>query len=253
MNFGQIYTEAWQNFGSQDVSRVKIWANWAQHEINMMRDWSWRETSVTFATVANQTDYVIAGTSPVITDYDGYISAQHNIAAGSLIYLPVKLMAQDEFDKELAPWSGSGPVPPKYCTMRGTTPAAGPTTVVAGGQQLLSFWPAFNFIGSCKFRYWRSLDSAEMVNDTDIPIIPARYHKAIVLLTLKHGLMAEDQMIQAQVAAGQAQEILQGAVRADMALRGDDTRDKVTFPAKMPPSGAIADPSRAPYRWDVEG
>lgn len=219
--FQGLYTEAGNSFDSQSTARVKDWIVDAVSDILAMRRWSFTETVATVASVSGQQDYVLAGASAIIPDFDGIISVKHNTANASTFFQKLEYMEQQRFD-ELFGVSGTAVGVPAIYTIRGTTAAANAAAVVAGGTQVLSVTPVQNFIGSFKIAYFRNFGSMPMSADTDIPVLPLQFRRPIVNLAVAIGKSLTDQMVAANVAMQTATQQLQALEQADIAMRGGD-------------------------------
>lgn len=242
MNYAALYTQVLLQFDSAATTNAKAWVNEAAHQFYDRRKFAWRETRNTFATVSGQQDYVLAGATPIVPDFDGMISVRHNTANASTFSPKMKEMWQDDFDD----WfgiCGATPGVPAVVTLRGSTGATTSAGVHSGGEQVLSFFPVMNYSGSCQLAYYRAAGSIEMVNDSDVPLAPVQYHRAIVALAVAIGLRTEDQMIQASEFAQEAEQIIAAAVAADVALRqAEDSKMRQgvpppTNPQQGPPYG----------------
>lgn len=250
-----LYTEVANNFDTQSTTRVKAWVNDAVSEIISRRRWSWLETLVTVASVSGQADYVLVGTSPVVTDFDTMISVRHNQANAGTTFVKLQFLKQQDFDDLVAP-AGATPGIPIYYTIRGGAPQTTSGAVLAGGSQTLSVWPVPNYIGSFKISYFRSVGTVEMTADSDIPILPVQFRNAIELLALGIGKGKTDQLIASNVAMSNAETAISALIRADTANRtGDPSEDDTpSIGTRLPPNpGAGADPGNSPYGWDSEG
>lgn len=240
--FQTIYGQIFNQFDSQSLTNAKLWANQGAHEFYDVRKFAWRETRNTFATVSGQQDYVLAGATPIVPDFDGLISVRHNTANASTFKPKMKEMFQDDFDD----WfgiCGATPGVPAVVTLRGATGATTSGGVHSNGEQVLSFFPVMNYIGSCDLAFYRAAGSIEMTADGDVPLAPVQYHRAIIALGIAIGLRAEDQMIQASTFQQEADEIIARAVAADVALRAaEDSKMRQgvpppTNPQQGPPYG----------------
>jgi hypothetical protein len=72
------------------TTRVGLWANDAQHWFLSKRRWSFLETSATVASVSGQADYVLAGTSPIVTDFGQLIDISHNQANAGTTFVKLR-------------------------------------------------------------------------------------------------------------------------------------------------------------------
>lgn len=183
MLYSQIWGEVASNFPTSAQARAKLAVNAAYHEWLGARQWSYRESSTTtIALVASQQNYVLAGTSPVIPDYDGLIDVVLEMSAG-VMRRALTEMQQADFDRVFGHVTTSAE-PAVYC-VRGGTPAGTSAAVVSGGQQQLALAPpplaTATHGEKLTLRYFRHLGSVEMTADSDVPILPGQYHYALVL------------------------------------------------------------------------
>lgn len=243
-----IQTEVGASFDTVTASsgRVTTFINDAVIEICAMRRWSWLESLGTFASVSGQADYVLAGTAPVVTDFDTIISVRANQAAGGTTFPKLNFMKQQEFD-ELVGAAGATPGIPVFYTIRGGAPQVTSGAVVAGGSQTLSVWPVFNYIGSVKASYFRQTGAIEMSAAGDIPLPPAGFRAAITDLAISIGKARTDQLIASNVAGARADAALQRLVAADVLNRTGDPQDPVDLPPNAPP---VSGPGSSPYGWE---
>lgn len=248
--FSTLYGQVNLNFDTTTASsgNTKIWTNWGQHWFLFGRKWSFLETVVTVASVNAQADYVLAGTSPIVTDYDGLISIRHNGANGGTSFDKLRFKQQQDFDDEFA-FAAANTGIPVYYTVRGGAPQTTSATVLSSGNQALSIWPAPGFIGSLKIGYTRSVASCEMTADTDVSIIPLQYQQAIVHKATAIGLALKGQMIPSNVHEQLANEILSRAITADEPLRTIDksVSERPQIANHLPPNPALANPAMSPY------
>jgi hypothetical protein len=251
--FSTLYGEVNNQFDTTTASsgRTKLWTNWAQHWFLSKRKWSFLETVVTVASVSGTADYVLAGTAPIVTDFDGLIDARHNLANAGATFAKLRYMQQQDFDDCLAV-AGATPGIPVFYTLRGGTPQTTSATILSSGNQALSVWPVPNYIGSFKLAYFRSVASCEMTADTDVSIVPLQYQQAVVARAVAYGLATKDQMIQSNVMQGLADNLVAEAIAADTMQRTGDqnaeTRPQIQD--RMPPTPAIgANPALLPYGY----
>jgi hypothetical protein len=243
-----IKTEVGASFDTVAASsgRVTTFINDAVTEILAMRRWSWLESLGTFASVSGQADYVLVGTSPVVTDFDTMISVRHNQAAAGTTFPKLNFMKQQQFD-ELLGAAGATPGIPIFYTIRGGAAQATSGAVLAGGFQTLSVWPVPNFVGSFKVSYVRQMGAIELAADTDIPLPPAGFRAAITDLAISIGKARTDQLIASNVAGARADAALQRLVAADILNRTGDPQDPVDLPPNAPP---VSGPGASPYGWE---
>jgi hypothetical protein len=229
--------------------RITLWINQAQFWFNSKRRWSYLETAVTFATVSGQADYVVVGTSPVVTDFGQLIDISHNQANAGTTFLKLRYMPQQDFDDVLGA-AGATPGIPIFYTLRGGAPQTTSATILAGGNQRLSVWPVMNYVGSARMAYFRSVASTQLTADTDVSIVPEEWQSALVWKAASIGMAMKGAMIESGNLAQMAEEIASQAVAADsIARRGDQTpQDQPVMPPTIPPNpSAGANPANSPY------
>jgi hypothetical protein len=189
VDYAAIYNMTKGNFDDNMLPNVKVWVNWAQHEILSVRGWSWRlATTNAVALVASQQAYQLTGTSPVAQDFGGLVDVQLELtASGSRKSL---VAADMQVFDDLSAHSRVAGTPSVY-TVTGGAPTTTSATTQSGGNQQLLVWPipvatAGNGV-NLFLRYWRNLDSVEMSADSDKPIIPVRHHAIIVEYAVAYG------------------------------------------------------------------
>jgi hypothetical protein len=182
MQFQQIYGEVGSNFTTASLGRVKLAVNAAYHEWIAARQWSWRE--ITIASIAlslGTAKYTLAGTTPVVTDFDGLISVGLEMNTGGEVR-PLVEMPQADFDRVFGHVKTNSD-PAVYC-VRGGAAAANSGAMISGGQQQLHIAPPPIFTAdhgqALQISYFRSAASAELTADSDVPILPVQYHYALV-------------------------------------------------------------------------
>lgn len=236
-------------FGTTTASagRITLWVNQAMHWFLSGREWSFLESRATVASVSGQADYVLMGTSPIVTDWGTMISVAHNQANAGTTFIKLRELQQQDFD-DIIGIAGATAGIPLFYTLRGGTPTTTSATTLAGGNQAMSFWPVPNYIGSMKLAYLRSVDSVEMANTTDICIIPVRWQSAVIHKAASIGLRSKGQILQAQALDQGAEEIRANAIAEDSRARLSD------FPAgdrpQMVPqqlAQSVANPAISPY------
>lgn len=248
--FSTLYGQVNLNFDTTTASsgNTKIWTNFGQHWFLSARKWSFLETVVTVASVNAQADYVLAGTSPVVTDFDGMIDVRHNLANGGTTFAKLRYMQQQDFDDCFSLAASNTGIPVFY-TIRGGAPQTTSATILSSGNQALSVTPSPGFIGSLKIGYFRSIASCEMTADTDVSIVPIQYQQAIVHKATAIGLAIKGQMIPSNVHEQLANEILAKAIAADSMQRTGDmsAEDRPQIADRLPPTPALASPQLSPY------
>jgi hypothetical protein len=224
MQYSAIFQEVAASFSTTVTTRAKVWVNAAYQEFLNSRKWSFLETtSGAIALVASQQTYVLLGTSPVVTDYSGMISAELELTSGQS-RVPLR-----EFDPQsyviCTSHSRVNGVPAFWATVGGTAQSTS-AAVLAGGNQALSLYPipvatAGNGV-NVFIRYDRSAASVEMSADTDIPIIPVQYHYALVHGAASIGYQTYNQPDLAQQQRQIFLQRIQEAARDDMSMRARD-------------------------------
>lgn len=236
---------------SDQTTRVPLWANQSVQWFLSKRRWSILETAVTVASVSGQADYVLLGTSPIVTDFGQLIDVSHNQANAGTTFVKLRYLDQQTFDDILGV-AGATPGIPIFYTIRGATPQTTSATILGGGNQRLSCWPVMNFIGSLRVSYFRSIASCAMTATSDVSIIPEEWLPAVIMRAAGYGLMTKGQVLQGQELMSTADQLAQQAVETDtIARRGDPPPEQQsTVGTALPPNPAAgANPANAPYGW----
>lgn len=248
--FSTLYGQVNLNFDTTTASsgNTKIWTNFGQHWFLSSRMWSFLEAVVVVASVNGQADYVLAGTSPIVTDFASMIDVRHNLANAGAQFTKLRYKQQQDFDDEFAVAASNTGIP-VYYTIRGGAPQTTSATILSSGNQALSIYPAPAYIGSLKVSYFRSVASCEMTADTDVSIVPVQYQQAIVHKATAIGLALKGQMIPSNVHEQLANEILQKAIAADSTTRTGDlsAEDRPQIANRFPPNPGLANPNENPY------
>jgi len=219
MNYQALYQEVSASFGTTVESRAKVWVNAAYQEFLNRRKWSFLETtSAAVALVASQQNYVVLGTAPVVTDYNGMISVELELtSAGARV--PLCEMDPQTFSQRTAHSRVNGC--PAFWTILGGLAQSSAANVLSGGNQALALYPipvssAGNGV-NVFLRYDRSAAGIEMSATTDVPIIPVQYHFSLI-----HGANAigYETFGQTELAAQQRQLFMQ---RMELAAREDES------------------------------
>lgn len=219
MNYQALYQEVSASFNTTVEARAKVWVNAAYQEFLNRRKWSFLETtSAAVPLVASTQTYVLLGTTPGVTDYNGMISVELELtSAGARV--PLCEMDPQTYIQRTSHSRVNGC--PAFWTVVGGTAQSSAANVLAGGNQALSLWPipiatAGNGV-NVFYRYDRSAASIEMSATTDVPIIPAQYHFSLV-----HGANAigYETFGQSDLAAQQRQLFMQ---RMELAAREDES------------------------------
>jgi hypothetical protein len=249
-SFLNLQDEVVANFTSNVRARAKIWLNAAYHEFLAARRWSFLEsTSAAVPLVASQQGYVLLGTSPVVADFAGMIAVEMELTSG---LARVKLIEADpQLFSQLSAHSRQNAIPALWSVFGGL-PAASAAAVVSGGQQQLVVWPlplatAGNGV-NLFIRYDRSAASIEMTADSDVPIMPAQHHMALVYGANAIGYDSFNQPDLGQVQRGMFQQRLQAALREDdsMRLRDNERLQIVQQPWQYPIVGGQGQQNQQP-------
>lgn len=231
MNFQEIYGEAASNFPTSSTSRVKTACNAAYHEVLGARQWSWREsTGANIALQAGVAAYQLTGTTPLVTDFGGLISA--SILSNGTGSALEKLFEwkQADFDRVCGRMVTNGE--PTFYTIRGDTPNSSSAAMVAGGQTEIVVSPpplaTANHGTHLVLRYFRSVDSCVLTAPTDIPLLPVSLHYAIVLGGIAYMASAIGDKNKALTFRGLFTERIKEAMKDDEGLRMRDS-ELLTF------------------------
>lgn len=239
--FSTIYGEVGANFSTTDLVRVKTWCNLAYHEILSARSWSFTESQpAVVALVAGTATFTLAGTSPVVPDFNGLIDVMLELTAGGA-RVPLWELDTQDFDAITA-HATTNADPTMYC-VQGGIPATTSATIVAGGQQQLKISPppiataghGQNLI----IKYYRNVGSVELVADTDIPILPVSQHELIIMGANYFGMMSRNQTYEANSWRAMFEGRLARAMQDDDKMRNRDARHLMRRPM-------IATPNQAP-------
>lgn len=177
-----MWGEVAANFPTANQARCQLAVNGAYQEFMAARQWSFRESSVsTIALVAGTATYTLLGTSAVVTDFDGLIDVVLEDSSGG-DKKPLTEMQQADFDRVFGHVTTNAE-PAVYC-VRGGTPAASAAAMTQGGQQQLALSPpplaTATHGEKLTIRYFRSVGTMEMSATTDVPLLPAQYHYALI-------------------------------------------------------------------------
>lgn len=249
MNYAAIYNMVGGNFDANQLPNVKVWCNWAQHEIVSVRGWSWRlATTNAVSLVASQQAYQLTGTSPVATDFGGLVDVQLELTASGARKTLVACDAQ-VFD-DLSAHSRVAGTPSVY-TVTGGVPQTTSATIQSAGNQQLLVWPipvatAGNGV-NLFLRYWRSLGSTEMTADSDVPIIPIPHHAIIVEYATAYGYAMLGLAQQAQGFLQLANQRLERMVMEDEQVYPprDNKRLEYASPPSLQEQGHVSTPRLA--------
>lgn len=182
MQFSQLWGEVAANFPTANQQRAQNAVNAAYQEFMSARQWSFRESSTTtIALTAGQIHYVLLGTSPVVTDFDGLIDVVLELTSGG-IKKPLPEMEQADIDRYFGHCTTNAE-PVAYCVQGGLAATSSSAVNQGGSQQLKLVPPPLATAGhgeKLTLRYFRSIASMEMSANTDVPLVPAQYHYALV-------------------------------------------------------------------------
>lgn len=183
MLFSTIHGEVASNWPTANVGRVKLAVNAAYHEWLGARQWSYREvTTISVALSTGVAKYTLAGTTPVVTDFDGLIGVGLEMNTAGEVR-PLCELPQADFDRVMGHVKTNAE-PALYC-VRGGAAATTSATVVQGGQQQLHISPppinTADHGQALQLSYFRSAGTVELTADSDVPIMPAQYHYALVV------------------------------------------------------------------------
>jgi hypothetical protein len=224
MNYQSLYQETSAYFNSTVEARAKVWVNAAYQEFLTRRKWSFLETtSAAIPLVASQQSYVLLGTSPVVTDFNGMISVELELTASGA-RVPLREMDPQTYVTCTAHSRVNGA--PAFWSIVGGTAQASASAVLSGGTQALSLWPIpINTAGNgvnifC--RYDRSAAGIEMSATTDVPILPAQYHYALIDGAIAIGYKTFNQDSQAEAARRTFMLRMEEAAREDESMRMRD-------------------------------
>lgn len=229
------------------AGRITLWINQAMHWFLAGREWSFLEARATVASINGTADYVLLGTSPIVTDFGSMISVTHNTINAGPSLPKLRELDQQTFDDWFGAAAGNSGIPVFY-TIRGGTAQTPSSSVLAGGFQNLSVYPAPGYVGSFRIAYIRSVASCELVNSSDICIVPIQWQSAIIARAAGFGLASKGQILQAQSLNTYAEEIRANAISEDARARLSD------IPADIRPQLApqqlaqgVANPALSPY------
>lgn len=174
------------NFDTTNDQRTTAWINDAVGQIVGLRQWSWRESRQSFTLTNGQRDYVLYGTTPIITDYGGWIKCAIELDTTTRTEIDMTFLDPQLFQQ--VGGHSKTVSEPLFCTVRGATAKTTSATIVPGGEQVLSFLPIPKAsLGFGWLNYYRSVSSVQLVANADQPIVPIQHHYAIVHLATSIG------------------------------------------------------------------
>lgn len=221
MQFSTLYGEVAANFPTANLTRCQLGVNAAYQEWMAARQWSYREITVaSLALTAGLAKYTLGGTAPVVTDFDGLIDVGLEMSTGGEVR-PLVECAQQDFDA----WFGhqkTNSEPAVYC-VRGGLAAVSAAAMISGGQQQLQVSPppiaTATHGQALQIAYFRSVASMEMSAATDVPLMPAQFHYALVLGGNAYVAAAIGNTQRAVEFRQLFQQRLQEAISSDMGMR----------------------------------
>lgn len=225
MNYQSLFQETSASFGTTVEARAKVWVNAAYQEWLNYRKWSYLETtSAAIPLVASQQSYVLLGTSPVVTDYNGMISVELEVTASGA-RVPLREFDPQDFIICTAHSRVIG-VPAFWATLGGTAQATA-AAILSGGNQALALWPipiatAGNGV-NVFCRYNRAVSETMLMSGTtDVPIIPAKDHFALISGALAIGYSTFGQESLADRERMKFMQRMEAAAVDDMSMRNRD-------------------------------
>ena len=179
MNFGELrYEVAQRGFSyllddNASESRLKRWVNLAYTEIVESDDWPFLRTTTT-------------GTAPLTISDLGTVANVYDTTHENV------LIWRDERDLIDLFWNIGDTGTARYFYF------TSPTTIAV--------YPA-DAVSSLRVTYWKI--PTELSADTDEPLLPARYHHAIVEYAVAHAYLDNDNPAAAQVARAEGDRLVQ--------------------------------------------
>lgn len=230
MLWSSLWGEIAADFPTANQGRAQLAAIAAYHEFMHFRQWSFRE--ITIASIAlsvGVAKYTLLGTTPVLTDFDGLIDVGLEMNTGGEVR-PLPEMPQSDFDRVFG-HSKTNSEPVVYC-VRGGAPAANAAAMLQGGQQQLQLAPppinTADHGQALQISYFRSVASAEPSANTDIPLIPAQFHYALIVGGKAYLAESIGNMQRAAMFRQMFQQRMTEAAASDSGLRLRD-RQLLTF------------------------
>lgn len=224
MQWSSLWGEIAADFPTANQGRAQLAAIAAYHEFMHFRQWSFREITIaSIALSAGVAKYTLIGTSPVLTDFDGLIDVGLEMNTGGEVR-PMLEAQQSDFDRWFGHQKTSGD-PAVYC-VRGGAPAASAAAMLQGGQQQLQLTPppiaTADHGQALQIAYFRSVATAEPNANTDIPLIPAQYHYALIVGGKAYLAESIGNMQRAQMFRSMFQQRMTEAASNDSGLRMRD-------------------------------
>ena len=250
--FSVLYGDLGNLSPSTQTSRNKQLVNEALRDIARRRRWSWLMASTSVPLVAGTRSYVLAGTSPVITDYDGLIAVRLEITAAGA-QKKLKRMRPDVFMDTFEHTGAINGIPAVF-SLQGGTAATTSATVVSGGQlQLVLNCPPTAVAGqgvNLIIHYWRGMAGFEMVADSDVPILPTQHHDVLQDAARARVMRVNYREQDAQIYEQKFQDGLAVMMAEDAAITVGDLEElaivnsSITSNASLQPQGVPGSPAR---------
>lgn len=224
MNFRNLIDEVSSDFSTTIEPRAKVWINASYHEFLSYHRWSFLETTSSAVPLSTGVQtYDLLGGTPVVSDYAGMISVELEMSSGGARN-PLREMDPQTMMLTTSHSRVNG-TPTFWCTVGGPA-AANAAAIVAGGRQQLYLWPIPTAAASqgvnVFIRYDRGVMGIELSADTDIPIIGAQYHMALVYGAKSIGFDAMNQTDQGATQRGLFMQRLLAAQTEDASMRMRD-------------------------------
>lgn len=254
MLWSSLWGEIASDFPTANQGRAQLAAIAAYHEFMHFRQWSFREITVgSIALSAGVAKYTLLGTAPVLTDFDGLIEVGLEMNTGGEVR-PLPEMPQSDFDRVFGHVKTNAE-PAVYC-VRGGAAAASAAAMLQGGQQQLQLSPppvnTADHGQALQISYFRSVATAEPSANTDIPLVPAQFHYALIVGGKAYLAESIGNLQKGQVFRSIFQQRMAEAAGSDAGLRLRD-RQLLTFQsgASVYPitgqSPQTFDPATRPY------
>lgn len=255
MNFRNLLDETCADFSTTIEPRAKVWLNAAYHEFLAYRRWSFLEASSSGVPLgAGVQTYDLLGGTPVVTDFAGMIAVELEMSAGGA-RAPLREMDPQTFSIVTSHSRVNGT--PAFWTVLGGAAATTPAAATAGGRQQLALWPIPSAVAAqgvnVFLRFDRGVMGIELSADTDVPIIGAQHHMALVYGAKAIGFDAMNQADQGVTQRNLFIQRLQAAAVEDssMRMRDEQRMGVIEKPSVYPMQGAPrpGDPPPAdPYK-----
>lgn len=184
MNVSSLKTALKRYAGLDDSDPLIDWLNAAYHEFEDAYEWPWLEVRTTSLTGA-------IGSSTLTLPSDFF---KVKILRDTTDKSPLEYMPQTEFFGEFDDLTSTGQ--PMYYT-------------TVGFDQIV-LWPTLDRAVSYNLIYQKAL--TDLVLDTDVPAMPARWHYGLVFGAAAHGLQSESEEERSANAAGKFTDYINRAI-----------------------------------------